>query len=210
MDQNSSVDPAREDAFLTEVSTLARRHARRLFLLDNADDADDIAQDVVLHCLAALRNGTGMPAALGIDPYVRTIVLRRTWNAVRANARREARNTEYAAELTERTHAWMSPDVAFEVQTLSDLIERTIGELPQTCRRVYLMVREEDASYQTVANALGITRSAVCAHVVKAQRRLRAALTDWHEERPNAARAVSELPAPRADRDSQRRNDSAA
>ena len=55
MDQHSPIAPSREDAFLVEVSTLARQSARRLLILGE-DEVEDIAQDIVLECLIGFRS----------------------------------------------------------------------------------------------------------------------------------------------------------
>ena len=52
------------------------------------------------------------------------------------------------------------------------------------CRRVYAMVREDDASYQADANVLGVSRPAECANVVMARRRIRTALLDQRLDSP--------------------------
>jgi DNA-directed RNA polymerase specialized sigma24 family protein len=67
----------------------------------------------------------------------------------------------------------MAPDLAFEERELEDFHERTLVSLPDTCRRAFSMVRDADAPYDVVAEALGVSRSAVHAHVVTAQRRFR-------------------------------------
>lgn len=85
---------------------------------------------------------------------------------------------EHARDLAGGTHAWMWPDVAFEEREMDALIDRTLTVLPPTCRRVYEMIRAYDLSYQEVARALGISRSAVSNHIVLAQRRFRVALTE--------------------------------
>ena len=173
MDTPSLTEASREAAYFGEVSTLARRYARRLLVLD---DADDFAHDIVFECLASLRSGKMPIITTGLAGFVRTMVLRRLINASRANQRRECREAEYARELTEHTHVWMSPDLAVEEGEFEHFLETTLASLPPMCRRVYAMVREDDTSYQAVANVLGVSRAAVCASVVLARRRIRTAL----------------------------------
>jgi len=67
----------------------------------------------------------------------------------------------------------MSPEEITEECVLGDLYDRTVAELPEGCRRAYVMVRERAGSYKSVAKALGVSPSAVSRHVVKAQQRLR-------------------------------------
>jgi DNA-directed RNA polymerase specialized sigma24 family protein len=58
------------------------------------------------------------------------------------------------------------------------LADRTFATLTPLCRTADVMVRDDEASDHAVARALGITRAAVCGHVVAAQRRLRIALLE--------------------------------
>ena len=163
---------------LTQVSTLAHRYARRFLILGDFDDIDagDIAQDIVLECLAGLRSGKGATITAGVPRFVQTMVLRRVYNAWRANRRRDARNAECLRECTASAHVWMSPDLGLNAADLDTLFERTVAALPPMCQRVYLMLREDGASYREVTRALGISRNTVCGYLSTAQRRFRAAL----------------------------------
>ena len=177
MNHPSHAALSREDAFLIQVSTLARQCARRLLILEE-DEVEDIAQDIVLQCLASFRSGKGVVITSGIACFVRTMVLRQVIDAFRASMRRENRSAEYARELTERTHVWMSPELGVEEAEFETFLDRTIASLPPICRRVYVMIREDDASYETVGRTLGISRHTVHAHLKAAQRRFRAALLE--------------------------------
>lgn len=176
MHQSSRTELSPDDAFLIEVSTHARRYARRFSLLGDSQDADDIAQDVVCECLIALRNGKGVVIATNIASFVRTMVLRRLVDALRADTRRHARDEEYMHDLADQPHVWMSPEMALEAEELDNVVHRAIASLPPVCRRVYLMIREDGHSYQEVAQSLGISPNTVREHLVDAQRRLRIAL----------------------------------
>ena len=60
----------------------------------------------------------------------------------------------------------------------SEFLRRTLSGLSETCRRAYVMVREECASYEHAAQALAVSRNSVCSAVVAAQRQFRRALKD--------------------------------
>jgi DNA-directed RNA polymerase specialized sigma24 family protein len=70
----------------------------------------------------------------------------------------------------------MAPDLATEDRDLNEFLVEAVASLPDACRASYVMVREGNASYATVAKRLGVSRSAVTANVVRAQRVLRARL----------------------------------
>ena len=94
----------------------------------------------------------------------------------RSEIRRLSRDMAYTQELDTIPHTWMVPDLRIEKRELVAFYKTTLATLPPMCRRVYTMVREEDARYQVVASRLGISISAVSSHVVEAQKRFRRAL----------------------------------
>lgn len=173
MHTSSSAEVPNEEAILAEVLKRARRCARRSL---SREDAEDLAQDIVLECLVNIRNGRQLSITEGLNSFVRTMVRRRLFDAYRANESRDDRDAEFMRELEERPRAWMSPEMALEEAELDEFYEATLASLPAKCRQVFLMVREEGDSYQAVANKLGITRVAVSKHVERAQKHFRAAL----------------------------------
>jgi RNA polymerase sigma factor (sigma-70 family) len=184
----SSTDASTEARILTEVFTLARRHAGKLM---SGAAADDLAQDVVLECLTRMRGGKWrVPRSLAA--LVRSMAKRRRADLRLQHKRRASRQGEYAGELAESTHAWMSPDLALRERELERFHEQALAKLPRTCRMAYIMVREEDTPYSVVADRLGVSRAAVNACVVRAQRRLRAELLDKRIVTPPPARARSQ------------------
>ena len=72
----------------------------------------------------------------------------------------------------------MSPETLLDDAEMSAFHRRTLSGLPESCRRAYLMVREEQATYEHVAEALAVSRNAVCYAVVAAQRQFRLALEE--------------------------------
>lgn len=166
-------EAAHEEAFLIEVSTLARRFAG---LLVKYDAAEDLAQDIVLEFLVILRSGKCGTNTTLLHGWIWRTVRRRTIDAQRTRRLRASRNAELTRELQEATHAWMAPDVAIEEDELVIFHARTLASLSYECRRAYVMVREEEASYRAVATQMGVSRAIVHNHVAAAHRRFRAEL----------------------------------
>lgn len=164
----NSTDAA-HDALLVEIAALARRIARRVV----RTDPDDVAQDVVLECLMKMRAGEWTADRASLSGLVRRMVRGRAVDSVRRQRRREERETEHGRVVSESPHAWMSPELTNEAQELTELHQQALAKIPEVCRRVYVMVREERATYEEVAARLGLSRDAVTSHVVRAQRRFR-------------------------------------
>lgn len=158
---------------LTQVHDIARDHLRTIV---HAETADDLAQDVVLACLLRMRRGTWRVAPRTLAPHVRRIARLRAVDLLRRAQSRAMRNAEHSRELAEGTHAWMNPDLGVEQQELAALESSVLNQLSAASRLVFVMVRQNGLSYEAVAEALGISRSAVCRSMVRAQKKIRQAL----------------------------------
>jgi RNA polymerase sigma-70 factor (ECF subfamily) len=175
MQHTKSTPALTGDALIVEIHRLAREFAGKRVA---ADVADDIAQDICLECLVKIRAGRWSVRHSDLAVFVRGVVRRRVVDWLRRREHGDERNAEHARELEEGEHAWMSPELLLEERELAVVREETLRELPTACRRAYLMVREEGESYKGAARRLGVSRSAVSAHIVTAQRRFRRVLLD--------------------------------
>lgn len=165
-----------QERLLIRIADLAWQHASHL---GGADFADDLAQDVVLECLVKVRTRSGRLTARTLNAFVRQVVRRRWLDSLRLAHRRATREQEHSRETTNGTRLWMSPELTLVDAELARFREHTLASLPSACRRSYLMVREEDASYQLTADLLGVSRATVNAHVVAAQRKFREGLPQY-------------------------------
>ena len=162
---------AEEEAFLAEVSTLALRHARR-FLPSHT--AEDLAQDVVLKCLRDLRRGKNRMDIVRLGGFIRRIVRCRWIDGLRQRRCHARGDAEHARAVAARgMHSWMSPALLMDEYELNAFLAQALASLPPMRRQVFMMVREEKATYETVAEHLGVTRGVVNAHIVGVQRLLR-------------------------------------
>ena len=163
-----------EEHLLLQIAILARRRAREMV---DPDVADDVAQDVVLECLVKMReNAWCYPASLA--GLVRQMVQRRTVDVYRRDRRRGERSAVHLGTSKASPPSWMQPDLALEELEYTALHTTVLGVLPDGCRRVFVMVREEGMAYRAVATPLGVSCATVCAHVVRAQSKLRIQLLE--------------------------------
>lgn len=174
MELVSPPDASTEARILAEITLLARRQAGAVMDLPTAED---VAQDIAFACMLQMRAGR-WHIEHSLAAYVRAMVRRRRIDFLRHRKGRTSRERQHAMERGTSEHAWMSPDLALAWQELERFHERTLASLAPCCRRAYVMVREGRATYLTVARRLGISRSAVCSHVVAAQRRFRDGLME--------------------------------
>jgi RNA polymerase sigma factor (sigma-70 family) len=130
----------------------------------------DVAQDIVLDCLVKMRAGEWDVPPNAVDSYVFRAVELKAFDLIRRRKRLRQRELEHGRELDGGTHAWMRPDTSGEDRELHAFYSSTLESLTPACKRTYVMVREHGMTYEEAAQALGISRSAVSANLVRAQR----------------------------------------
>jgi RNA polymerase sigma factor (sigma-70 family) len=158
------------DALLLRIEAIALTCAREL---DSPHNVGDIAHDVLLDCLVRMRAGSWHVPPDDVGRFVRRMVQSRGRDLVRRRDRRDERERDYAHEVGQSARGWMAPGQMIDERELAEVHEQALAELPDRCRRVYVMVRDTQDTYAVIAKRLGISASAVSRHVVKAQRRLR-------------------------------------
>ena len=169
-DHSSIANLPVDDDLLIHISSLARIFAVGVI---PKHSLHDVAQDITLECLIKMRAGRWDVASDAVTSYVFRAVELKGVDLIRRRKRRRAREREHGRELSEGTHAWVRPDTSGDDRELHAFYTRALESLPPACRRTYVMVREQGMSYEDVAHALGISRSAVSANVVRAQRTFR-------------------------------------
>ena len=172
MDHVLPPDASEEARLLTQVSVLANRFARRLV---KAEDAADIAQDVVLKCLVRMRSGRWRIDTT-LDALVASAVWRHHATLLGRSAPRRGWESQFVAERAAQTPVWMDPAAVVDEGDDEAFRERVLSELPARSRDAFLLVREQGASYLAVADRLGMSAGTVAAHVRRAEHHLAARL----------------------------------
>ena len=166
----SPLNSAARDALLARIGDMARSFIPRRM---QRDAAADIVQMVVIRCWERMEEGSWAATEDSLKALVRSMVRRRVVDALRRNKRRKAREAEFARELTESTHAWMSPELTREERELEALHDVIVAEIPEARLRAYVMVRGDGVAYAEVAVRLGLSPRSVASHVLRVQRRFR-------------------------------------
>jgi RNA polymerase sigma factor (sigma-70 family) len=170
---------AGQNALVSMIHSLAHRAAKRQ--APRRSDAPDAAQDVVLHCLRRIREGTWQGVRLvggNLESHISCLVKRRLAVLKRQRRRGMERDMEYLRDLDAGVRTWMEPEAAIDDVELSALREATLKKLSTRCRAAFELVRNERLSYEMAAERLGVTPSTVKAHVIRAQGAFRAVLRE--------------------------------
>lgn len=206
MDATTAPTAISEADLFSQVAAIARRIASRV---SPRDSVDDVVQDVVLHCLTEHRAGRWTFDPVRLPGLVKMLVFVHTTHQAQRTQRRSERDAVHVSDVRASDHVWMLPDLRIVQQELDELCAQVLDALPPACRRAYTLVREEELTYDEAAARLGVSRAAICFHVVTAQNRFREALRE-HGVAVPAPRNVAKQPRARGRSPRDRRPDGPA
>lgn len=186
-DPVTGAEPLTADRVFRDYAPRVYNLARRM--LGNDADAEDVTQDVLLQVVRKLDTFRGESA-------FPTWLHRVTVNAALANRRKRAsRQSRQSGESLDAAlddgHAhlprslkpWsVSPDQPVLDAEQHELIERAIGELPNTYRDVYVLADVEGLPNAEIADMLGLSVAAVKSRLHRARLMMRDALAPHFEE----------------------------
>jgi RNA polymerase sigma-70 factor (ECF subfamily) len=136
-------------------------------------EAEDIVQEIYLK-IAAVDSASVGNAAAFLYRLGANILLDRA----RARRRRTARDGAYHDVHASGPPGYEpeadapNPEAAVDARLRLKALLASVKELPERCRRVFVMHKIDGLSYAEVAAALGISRSAVEKHMMAALRKL--------------------------------------
>lgn len=143
--------------------------------------AEDITMDAMLYYWenrSSLTDETHVPA------YILTVIKNKCLNYLRheriCNEYSEQTQAYYEWELNTRITSLEACE-PYELLTheIQELVNRTLDEMPEKTRKVFMLSRYEDKTYKEIAELLGITDKGVDFHMQKALKLLRKPLKDY-------------------------------
>lgn len=163
-----------EDAF----ETLVRRHGQVLLqlaqrLLGNRADAEDAVQDSFVNAWRRLPEFRGDSAFL---TWMYRIVTNRCLNLLRS--RRPVTDLDSLPEPAAPEHA-TSPARAAESSAALDALYGVLSQLPAEQRACWVLRELHGLSYDDIAAAVGISRTAVRGRIFRVRRYLTEAMGPW-------------------------------
>lgn len=174
------------------VEEVFRQYAPRIYqlarrILGNETDAQDVTQDVMLQVLRKLDTFRG-------DSSFPTWLHRVTVNAALAHRRRRAaRHEQDAPEVIEQSgddqashrplKPWAArPDQAMLSAEQREIVEKTIAELPEMYRDVFVLADVHQLSNAEIADLLQLSVPAVKSRLHRARMMMRNRLAPYFEE----------------------------
>lgn len=147
-----------------------------------ADPAE--AEDIVMESFVAAWRHRETLTAETFPPYTLTIVKNKCLNWLRGQAVRlraaeslHSHNTQVLRTRIATLEA-CNPEELFSKEARR-IVDRTLAELPERTREIFIRSRFRGQSYKEIADEMGITVKSVEFEISKAMKRLRVALKDY-------------------------------
>jgi RNA polymerase sigma factor (sigma-70 family) len=162
---------------------LMRRHNRRLYRLARAvlkddNEAEDALQEAYLYAWRAMAQFRGEAA---LSTWLSRLVLNECFGRVRRTARRHniipmvSSNTDVDMSNMAADEA-VRPDKILARTQIRAVLERTLDELPESFRLVFILRSVEELSVEETAQTLGIPEATVRSRHFRAKSLLRESL----------------------------------
>ena len=167
-------------------SEIYRRYYHRMYAFANSYVRDSFVAGNLVHdaFMAFWENRQKLSPQTNIPAYLLTIVKNNALNHLN-RLKTQLRiaddiQTHYIRELELRcsTLNACNPDSMFHAD-VEKIIQKTIGALPEQCRRVFILSRFQDLSHKEIADKLDISVKGVEFHITRALKSLREGLKDY-------------------------------
>jgi RNA polymerase sigma-70 factor (family 1) len=154
-----------------------KEHYRIFFLaaygyLKDASVAEEIVNDVFVKLWESA--GT-IQIESSLKAYVYRAVINRSLNELNKTKRDQQNQKEFSR----RPEDWVEIK-AMEDNELKISLYKAVDQLPEQCRKVFVMSRFEGLKQQEIADRLDISIKTVKNHITHALKQLNKVLADWH------------------------------
>ena len=148
--------------------------------------AEEIVSDVFVKCWVSRKH---LGDVRNIDTYLFVAVKNQSLNHLKKYSHIHLVQVEDTNEL--RLVKTFNPQEALEKKELLFKMERSIEELPQQCRIIFRLIKEEGIKYKEVAEILNISPRTVQTQLFRAMKKLSGVMSDYLNPTPGPATTAS-------------------
>jgi len=159
----------------TALNLLYETYWEQLFisaynLLKNKEACEDILQELFI---SLWNKREKLQINISIKSYLYASVTYKVYDYLRKNSK--VIQLELLEDFDKRIH-FSNPESKMIHEELVQLINEAIQTLPEKCRKVFVMSREEQLSHKEIAEKLQISSKTVEAHITKALKTIKLSL----------------------------------
>lgn len=155
------------DRHYTHLVTFAER------ILTNRADAYETASDVVQNVFVSLYENTDIEVSSSVRSLLFTSVRNACYNVIKHQRVVQLYEQKAAAEFSEIAPADDGAETLIEQSEANAKVAQALSQLPEQCRRIFMMSRFEGASNQQIADILDISKRTVETQISNALKTLR-------------------------------------
>ena len=147
---------------------------QRCFLFAKSYLQDEmLSKDIASEAMITLWTTMKTEEVKNVRSFLMTVVKNQALNHLRnEHLRMEARESILADELYELDYRLFSEEIV-------EIVNRTLGELPEKTRKAFMMSRYQNKSVKEIAGLLDVTVKGADYHIGKALQALRKSLKDY-------------------------------
>lgn len=147
--------------------------------------AEEIVSDVFVKCWL---NRKSLADILNMDTYLFVAVKNQSLNYLKKYSHLHLVQVEDTQEI--KLIKTFNPQEALEKKELLFKMEQSIEALPQQCRIIFRLIKEDGIKYKEVAEILNISPRTVQTQLFRAMKKLHAVLSEYLDPAHNPARST--------------------
>jgi len=148
--------------------------------VDNADDANDIAQEVFIDVYRNINNFRGDSQ---INTWLYRISVNKSLNFLRNNKKYTQTNdiSDESFKIPNSDNSELNPDIFLINKERKNILDKAINSLPESQKTAFILCKKEDLSYEEISQVLDISIKAVESLIVRAKKNLQKLLINYYK-----------------------------
>jgi len=175
------------------IEFLVRKYNKQVIktafhLLQNMDDAEDLAQDVYVEIIESVKHFKG---AATLTTWIYRLTVNKSLNFIRKNKRKQlVKNFESFFRNTDGSRSHTFPEPAANDNSLDDkerrhILENAVNSLPENQKTAFILNKYEELAYKEIAEIMNLSLASVESLLHRAKQNLQKKLIVHFSEYSN-------------------------